>query len=420
MKVNMLRIRKVVLLIESSRGSGRALLKGIAKYSHDHEPWSFYWEPGGLEKAWPKLKSLDLQGMILRDVGKLEEALAFGIPTVVVGHSRAEVAGLANVVTDSENIGLMGAEHLLACGFRHFAYCGLKDSPLEHATWSRLRELGFAKRIERAGFKFCSFTISGFPTHSMQQERKAIARWLRSLPRPVGLMACNDDCGAQVMEACKLAGLPVPDAVGVIGADNDEVVCGLSDPPMSSVAINFERAGYEAAQALDQMMQKVRGVPARIRVDATYVVARRSTDVVAVDDPHLVKALRFIRDHTREPVLVSQVAGAAGLSRRALERRFRREIGHSILHEIRRLRSEQIARLLVETHLTIGQIADSMGFSDVQHFARYFRAAKQMSPLAYRKSLGSHPAGNGLSQNGDSFSQSGVVPPPLQQLKCLV
>jgi LacI family transcriptional regulator len=403
-------IRKVMLLIESSRGSGRALLQGIARYSHDHGPWSFYWEPGGLEKAWPRLKSLDLQGMILRDVGKLEEALEFGIPAVVVGHRKAEVAGLVNVVTDSETIGRLAAEHLLACGFRHFAYCGLKDSPLERATWSRLRGAGFTRRIEEAGYKSCSFTIPAFPKQSMRQERKAIARWLRLLPRPVGVMACNDDCGVQVMEACKLAALAVPDVVGVVGADNDEAVCGLSDPPMSSVAINFERAGYEAAQALDQMMRKVRGVPARITVSPTHIVARRSTDVVAVEDLHLVKALRFIRDHTREPVLVSQVAAAAGLSRRALERRFRQRIGHSILHEIRRLRSELIAHLLIETHLTVGQIADAMGFADVQHFARYFRAAKQMTPLAYRKILGSPANGESLSQIGESFSQSGVVP----------
>lgn len=103
------KIHKIILLIESSRASGRALLEGIARYVHDHGPWSFYWEPGGLEKGWPKLKSLDLQRMIVRDVGNLEEALAFGIPTVVVGHRRAEVAGLVNVVTDSTRIGRMGA-----------------------------------------------------------------------------------------------------------------------------------------------------------------------------------------------------------------------------------------------------------------------------------------------------------------------
>ena len=143
-----------------------------------------------------------------------------------------------------------------------------------------------------------------------------MARWLESLPKPVGVMACNDDIGVQILEACKLAGLTVPDDIGVIGADNDEVVCGLADPAMSSVAVNFERAGYESAQALDHLMRRLHGVPAQIKVQATHIVVRRSTDVVAVADEAVARAMRFIRDHTRGPVAVSAVAKAAGLSRR--------------------------------------------------------------------------------------------------------
>ena len=136
-------IPRVLLLVESSRGSGRSLLRGIAHYAHHHGPWSFYWEPGGLEKAWPKLKTLDLDGIILRDVDKLEEVVAFGIPAVVIGHGRAEVSCLLNVVTDSERIGRMAAEHLLACGFKKFAYCGCRASLEENATWSELRRQCF-------------------------------------------------------------------------------------------------------------------------------------------------------------------------------------------------------------------------------------------------------------------------------------
>lgn len=347
-----------------------------------------------MEKAWPGLKSLDAQGMILRDVGRLDEAIAFGIPTVVVGHSHAEVAGLANVVTDSAAIGRMAAEHLLACGFRYFAFCGVKETTLEQTVWSRLREESFSRRIGEAGFKCHSYNASLFCDGDIWQERLAMSRWLLSLPRPVGLMACNDDCGAQVMEACKLAGLSVPDAVGVIGADNDDVVCGLSEPAMSSVAVNFERGGYDAAQALEKLMRDPASVPSKITVRPTHIVARRSTDIVAAKDPHVAKALRFIRENVRTPVSVGDVARAAGLSRRTLERRFQREIGHSILTETRRLRTDQIARLLVETHLPVGRIADSLGFEDVQHIARYFRSSKQMSPLAFRKSFSTRSAGS--------------------------
>jgi LacI family transcriptional regulator len=207
-------------------------------------------------------------------------------------------------------------------------------------------------------------------------------------------MACNDDLGHEVIAAAKLAGLSVPDDVAVIGVDNDEVVCGLTDPPLSSIAVNFERAGYEAAHVLSGLMRGV-AAPSRIIVNPTHVVPRRSTSLLAVEDTYLAKALRFIRDRVEESPSVETVARAAGISRRALEKRFRDSLGRSVLEEIRRVRTDQIARLLVETDLPVAQIAEQLGFADVQHIARYFRSAKAMSPLAYRKLHGRKHATSG-------------------------
>jgi LacI family transcriptional regulator len=385
----MTRIPKIVLLIESSRASGRAILNGVANYARYHGPWSFFWEPGGLEKVAPMLKSLNADGIILRDLDKLREVRAFGIPAVVVAHSRKEIPGLINVVTDSLKIGSMAAEHLLRCGFKCFAYCGYRRTP-----WAEQRGTSFTGQIHAAGFEVSEYLTPPPVQVNWPKERRVLAKWLQSLPKPVGIMACNDDIGVQILEACKLAELAVPDAVGVIGADNDEIVCGLADPAMSSVALNFERAGYESAQALDQLMRKLAGTPPQIIVQATHIVARRSTDVVAVEDLAVARAMRFIRDQTRGPVTVTEVARAAGLSRRVLERRFRHEFNSSIQTEIRRVRTDQIARLLVETHMPVTEIAESLGFPDVQHFARYFRAGKQVSPLAYRRQMGLRSAAN--------------------------
>jgi LacI family transcriptional regulator len=373
----------IALLIESSRASGRALLGGIAKCAHHYGPWAFYWEPGGLEKAWPKLKAKDVDGIILRDVHNLKEVLTLGIPTVVIGHSKTLIPNLVNVVTDSYAIGQMGAEHLLRCGFKHFAFYGYPGVP-----WSDLRLKYFGRYIRKAGFGFHVFRDFVPAANVWSKERHKMAAWLQSLPKPVGLMACNDDCGQQVIEACKLANLGVPDAVGVLGTDNDELVCGLSDPPMSSVDINFEHAGYEAALVLFRLLRGVRPVSLKINVRPTRVITRHSTDFMAVSDSYVTKALQFIRDHAHENMMVMNVASAAALSRRALEIKFRREIGCSIYEHIRRVRTDQIVRLLVETDLQVGQIAESLGFSDMQHFARYFRAGKQISPLAYRRTYG--------------------------------
>lgn len=384
----MARIPRIVLLIESSRASGRAILNGVANYARHRGPWSFVWEPGGFEKIRPMLKTLDADGIILRDVdNKLSNRRAFDIPAVVVGYSRKEIPGLINVVTDSPKIGRMAAEHLLQCGFKNLACCSYRATP-----WADERAQSFADHVASLGLEVDEYFTPPPARVNWQKQRRAMAKWLQSLPKPVGVMACNDDIGVQIMEACKLAGLIVPDDVGVIGADNDEVVCGLADPAMSSVALNFERAGYESAQALDRLMRKQRDVPPQIKVQATHIVARRSTDVVAVADEAVARAMRFIRDHTRGPVSVNEVAEAVGLSRRVLERRFRREFNSSIQMEIRRVRTDQIVRLLVETHMPISEIAESLGFLDVQHFARYFRAGKRMSPLAYRRQLGARSA----------------------------
>ena len=371
---------KVVLLVESARAAGRALLCGIARYAHHHGPWSFYWEAGGLERASGSFENLDADGIIMRDTDRLEEVLARGLPAVVVGHRHREIPGVANVVTGSHDIGRLGAQHLLSCGLRHFAFCGYKD-----CSWAEMRCEAFKHVVSLEQFDCAEFTIPIQATGSpWQDHREAIAEWLRKLPRPLGLMACNDDLGHEVIAAAKLANLSVPDDVAIVGVDNDEVVCGLTDPPLSSVAVNFERAGYEAAHVLAGLMRG-ESAPSRIVVSPTHVVPRRSTSLLAVEDSNLAKALRFIRDRVQESPSVEAVAKAAGISRRALEKRFRDSLGRSVLDEIRRVRTDQIARLLVETELPVAQIAEQLGFADVQHIARYFRSAKAMSPLAYRK-----------------------------------
>jgi LacI family transcriptional regulator len=335
---------------------------------------------------------MDADGIIFRDVGRfIEEVLRLGIPAVAVGHSSREVRGLINVVTDSERIGHMAAEHLLQCGFKHFAFCGSAGTRLEQTPWSELRLASFRARILQAGLAAPSTHVLS-PSEDWRKTRKRLADWLKQLRTPVGIMACNDDCGAHVLEACKLAGLAVPDAVGIVGADNDELVCGLADPPMTSVALNFERAGYAAALGLERLMRQAQPRTFHVKVAATHVVARRSTDVVAVEDRCLAKALSFIRDNTRRSIFVTSVAQHAGLSRRVLERRFRSEIGHSVLEEILRVRTDEIAKLLLETTWPVGRIAEALGFEDVQHFARYFRAGRKMSPLAFRKLNAAQPS----------------------------
>lgn len=375
-------MRQVILLLESSRGSGRALLRGFADYARHHGLWAFEWEPGGLNEIWPRLNQLDAQGIVLRDGKNIHKVLALGIPTVVVGHHQEEYPGVAHVLTDSTEAARLAAEHLLSCGFKNFGFCGPS-----HFRWSAARRLSFQTHLAAKGHTVNSFDdVTEGPKHSWGTQHRALSQWLKALPKPVGIMACNDDYAQHLVAACKGAGLHIPDQVGIVGVDNDELVCELASSPISSVAINFQRAGFDCARLLDRWMrQGTIPSPSRINAPATHVVPRLSTDILAVEDAHLMKALRYIRDHARENLRVADVARAGGLSRRALENRFRWTLGRSILQEIRRIRVDLIARMLVETDLPVSHIAEALGYENLQHIARYFRQEKNLSLVAYRK-----------------------------------
>jgi LacI family transcriptional regulator len=203
-------------------------------------------------------------------------------------------------------------------------------------------------------------------------------------------MTCTDDRSRDVIEACKIAGLHVPEELAIIGVDNDELLCELSSPPLSSIALNTQRSGYEAAELLDKMMsRRKRKPPARtIVVHPTHIVTRQSTEILAMEDRDVAAAVRFIRRRAKEMIQVSDVTEAVAVSRRTLEQRFRRELHRSVLAEIKRTRVEQVARMLVETNLSVAQIAFALGHAGVENIARYFRSEKGMSPLAYRKRYG--------------------------------
>ncbi|KPJ65537.1 MAG: hypothetical protein AMJ43_10510 [Coxiella sp. DG_40] len=381
---------KVILLIEPSRAYGRGLLRGIVKYSRLHGPWIFYRKPpyyrkpGEWVKALSHWKRLDADGIIMVEQENPEEIISTDLPIIASPYIEERIPGVPNIVGDTARMGKMAAEHLLERGFRHFAYCGFEDM-----FGARSRGEYFHKSVAEAGFK-TYFYKQPKPRarRSWENEQVLMADWLKSLPKPVGLMACTDDRSQDVVEACKLAGLHVPEQVAIIGVDNDELVCELSNPPLSSIALNAERAGYDAAELLDKLMQGKKITNQTITVQPTHIVTRQSTDILAVDDIEVAEALRFIRRHAKEPIQVINVADSVALSRRALQQRFRRILNRTVFDEIRHARMEQAARMLAETNLSVSQIAQDLGYSGVEKMSRSFRREVGMSPLAYRKRYG--------------------------------
>lgn len=213
---------------------------------------------------------------------------------------------------------------------------------------------------------------------------EAIGEWLRRLPRPLALLACNDICGQQVLNACRSHGIKVPEEVAVMGVDDDEVLCSLCDPPLSSVEPDTERLGYEAAAMLDRMMRRRSVRPALVKIPPHRVVERASSDTVPIEDPITAKALRYIRDHVGDGIAVKDVQLHVQRSRTDLEQRFRRHLNVSVSTEIWRRRMDRVCLLLQETDLRLGEIAEQSGFATDSHLCRSFKARFKMTPADYR------------------------------------
>lgn len=370
----------VLLFVETSREFGRGLLHGIARYSRLHGPWRVYRWPGALDSSLPEWKYLKIDGAIVRDVAVVEDLVRSGIPVIFAQHNKESYAPYPSIITDGAQIGTMAAEHFLDRGFRHFAYCGLDDF-----AWSRGRGQYFRRRLEQAGFTMDQYQAPPRKGRASRDEQHHVAQWLRQLPKPVAVMCCNDDRALLVIEACKLIGSIVPDDVAVLGVDNDVLVCDLSDPPISSIALNTESAGYEAAQLLDDLMKGAPMAGQVIGVQPTHIVTRMSTDMLAVTDPDVASALGFIRRNASRLIQVDDVVEATTASRRVLEKRFKAILHRSVHQEIRRVRVNNIVRLLVGTDMSITDIATHCGFDGVEHIARHFRKETGMSLREYRK-----------------------------------
>lgn len=385
--------RKVLLTIGCSRASERGMLRGIVRYSRFHGPWMLYREPPFYRKppycpqprqakASTRLQNHGIDGIIAfaANCAQLREFIPPGFPAVVLP-IEDKTPGCCSIVEKDDVVGRIAAEHFLERGFARFAFCGF-----DHMYWSRVRQEGFIRRLAKGGFTVHLYEPPG-PSARVpwEAEQASMTEWLKSLPRPIGLLACNDDRAQQVFEANKAADIRVPEEIAILGVDNDDMICELTNPPLSSVAMNFEEAGYEAAAQLDRQM-KGKEVSAReIHIRPTHVHTRQSTDVMAAEDPVVAKALRFIRGHARDILSVEDVVEATAISRRPLERHFRRAVGISIHKEIQRVRVERACQMLVETNWSLANIAERCGFSNAIHFGVAFKRQMRVTPEQHRR-----------------------------------
>ena len=377
------RVRHVALFIESARVSGRNILQGVIRYVRERTSWVTYFEPRGLEDPPPRwLSHWHGDGILARiATPALAEAIhATGRPAIDLRDTLKE-RRFFQVLSNNARIAQLAFTHFRERGLRHFAFCGLP--PGLHHNQDQRRQ-AFQRVVEEAGFLCAEFHFRSHPA-DWEQTRLQLAVWLRGLAKPVGILACYDDHGYQVLEACRLAGLRVPEEVAVLGVDNDPVLCNLTLPPLSSIEVNGEQIGYEAAAWLDRLMDGHKPPPDPILIEPGGVIARRSTDLLAWDDPAVRTAVAFIQEHACEGIRVSDVLKVVSLSQSALEERFRRYLGRTPKAELLHVQIERACQLLRESHLPVKSIARCTGFSSEKYFSYAFLHQCGISPTVYRK-----------------------------------
>ena len=404
---------RVALLIETSKAFGRGLLAGVGRFARLHGQWSTFVDERGLSDPIPDwVVSGDFDGIIARASQRetLEHVIGFGIPTICLGEENPISA--ISVMNDDEACAELAAQHLLERGFSNFGFLGHRGF-----VWSDVRRDHFQRALALAG-RDCSVLEASIETTReapWYQRRERLATWIAGLPKPVGILACYDSAARTILEVCRDLDLLVPEQVAVIGVDNDEVLCDLCDPPLTSVAPDTEAIGMRAAELLHRLMDpagrtgrplqqkghaeiecsetlqtgkigvETGKVERRIIVGPAGVVTRGSTDTHAIEDPLIAAVAGYIRRHASDGIDVSDLLTEFPMSRRTLERRFNKALDQSPLEMIRRVRINHVKTLLRETDFKLDSICEMTGFSYTAYMVGCFKEVEGMTPGQYRK-----------------------------------
>jgi len=371
--------RRVALVTGLDDFYDHGIARGVVRYARERGAWKLFGY-GWMFHPVRDLRSWRGDGIVSRVESRRDAArlAALGVPVVDVAGAVLE-AGFFQVNNDDTETGRLAGEHLRACGFRHFAYCGVRD-----VGWSARRRAGFEGAVRPAGGAVAAFerTLPWWETPDVPRD---FAAWVGALPLPCGVMACNDTAGFKLTEACRGLGLQVPRDVAVIGVDDEDVVCELSSPALSSIPCDCGRIGYEAAAALDRLMAGRRGPPSPLFIPPRPPVIRASSDTVACADPLVARAVRFVREQAHRRIGVRDILAQVPASRRTLEIRFRRELGTTLHAEIVRARIDRARRLLAETEMPVKAVALACGFATPQRFHAVFRRETGSAPAAFRR-----------------------------------
>ncbi len=380
--------RSVALLVETSNAYSRGLLEGVIAYMKQHSNWSMFLteqERGAEPPKW--LAKWDGDGIIARiETENIAKAIKkINLPVVDLSANR-HLKNVPWAETDDLAIAKLAVDHFVDRGFKHLAFCGDPAFAWSDARCERFREIVSERKLTCHVYQAIPRYDAKF---SLDREKRQLAAWLKRLPRPAAIMACYDFKAQQVLDVCREMEIAVPEQIAVLGVDNDRLLCEFADPPLSSIIPDTRRTGYEAAERLDRMMsgETVATLPSialPLITKPLGVMTRESTDVLAIEDKDVVKGVKYIRQHAVNNIRVSDVLRQVDVSRRVFESRFQKTMGRTPHQEIQRVRINRIKEWLVETNLSVHEIAERAGFEHAEYMAAVFKRETGLAPTAYR------------------------------------
>jgi LacI family transcriptional regulator len=357
---------------------------GVQRYAQQTDDWDCQLDPCAHETLANCGKRSPYDGVVGRLTQPLtEQAARLRLPSVNVWLDSPIMTSTPSVVLDQRRAGVMAAEHLLARGLQNFGYVGFPDDRNARWQWE-----GFRARLQQSGFSSTRLLVQSTCSRSgaaWTRFQEDVRRWVASQSRPLGIFVIHDLPARYLSEAMRRMGWGVPNDAALIAGYNEPAISAIGTPTITGIGWSFERLGFLAAKLLDQLMRGKPRPTAPQLVKPLEIVVRQSTDVFAVDDPLVAQSLRYISEHSHEPIQVNDVTAAVYATRRSLERRFRNTLGRTIAGEITRLRIERVKRLLVETDLSIKSLATQSGFGSAIQMCKVFRRFEDMSPGAFRE-----------------------------------
>ena len=384
----MSRLRHVAVIYDAALAYDVKVVTGIAAYAKEVGNWSIYIEQHPLSRQrLPSRPQWRADGILadLDDASVARQVRGSGLPLVAFGGGYGWYGTNWHTpyfLTDNVAVARLGAGHLLDGGLRNFAFCSYPRTRIN--GWADERAKAFAQTVQHAGYHCKTYRGGRAAERSWSLLCQALGRWLAALSKPVGVMAATDKRARQLLEVCRLEELRVPEEVAVVGIDNDEMLCQLCTPSLTSVEQGARRIGYEAARLLDGLMQGRRTRRLRYVVPPCGIVTRQSSKALAIDDPDVVAAATLIRQRATEGLRVRDVLDAVAVSRSTLEARFEQAFHRSIFAEIRHTRLERVKSLLAQTSLSLKQVAARAGFRSVQHMTTLFSKHVGQTPNRYR------------------------------------